>query len=262
MFSLLISLVAPGLVTANQDAEKDGFAGSYFIDRGYATEHLNIESDGSYRSYAVSRHPVQGPVGQWKFENGFLRLRPSQSQDLKGLPDSLLVPIAWGERRYLVDRNQLAAFAVWAKTANDTAGIYTGKSREVRPDFVKRLQNYYIGVRQGDPELPSAYMDFYKNGPAVARVIRHRTDDRFELDKGSEDRLFVGLVMFVKAREANLEIVSVTEHAAVAAVRYSRNPHPILVGDTATSGDAASRPFSTGTRQYESIYDVPKLSAD
>lgn len=199
-FALAVDAQRTAITRENSTPSAMAWAGDY-----YAGDGLGANISMSLASHAGVAAAWQGCLGTYAINkgnvvaqsDGSLRLEYEQPNDPKsiGFADHVL-PVAWGERMYLIPESQLPAFA--------SAVNLGSEPREEAPgSFLMRNGDERREVR-GLPDLPPAQRSLIRDVPLDVGVVSvkrlpdvdpHHYECRFrlELAHGASDRLAEGM---------------------------------------------------------------------
>lgn len=197
----------------NAATPKVAWAGDYYF------------GDGLGQNVSLSLAPVSGVAATWQGclgtyatnkgrvlpqADGSLLLEYEQPNDqsMFGFADHL-VPVAWGERMYMIPEKELPAFASAVNLGDEPRNDAHGS-------FLMRTGDEQRKV-DGVPELPPALQSLIRDVPlevGVVSVSRLRDKDadqfecryRLELDRGANDGLVAGMKLLAIGSSAGNRI--------------------------------------------------------
>ena len=229
-------------------------AGQYFLGDGLGLNcSLLLTRDGRFKYVWTGCLGEYGRAkGTWKLEGDVVLTSIQPLRQTSVPPTQLpqthqlarlgrrLVPVPWGKSMYLVDENEVPAFAASARKPLKAYGaelIFSSDYKRPIPTSGSK-----------EPLLPARFEDFFRNGPAVTRVTGRRSDGTVVLEGGSTHRLYPGLFITSPGwgDNAEVEVLYVTGSKAVGQpYRLGKNAKPIKIGTGLWTGDEFSRPLET-----------------
>jgi hypothetical protein len=199
---ILLFVCSPARAGDNANSSISDLVGTYYWGDGLGFNMtLNIEADGRFSfkwtgclgTYAQSQ-------GTATCENGTVALKPETKS--KDLP-SVLLPIRWGERLYLIEQDKLLDFC-----------NAINQSEEPRKDI---HGNVYIRV--GDehkpvscaPALPGEWSSFLLPEPVKGSILKMIGPYEAEVNLGTKNGLKKGMVLYAwGAKDTDFTSVRVT----------------------------------------------------
>ena len=206
----------------------DKLVGKFFRADGVS---LEIKSGGRF-TYVMDTDVgnVERADGTVEVIDGRLWFWPSSESRLQ--PNSRLtgwwVPVAWGERQYLIEEQQLLPFANDVNLGTEPRKSLTGSYLLRRGDVDRPVTGW--------PDVPAEWRGYLLHQP-IGGVITKVTDDRHaEIDVGRRNGLRAQMVLMAARRSGgwlDVTVTSVTPNSS----RVSGDPgeSPLFVGQRVTS---------------------------
>ncbi|MCC6407453.1 MAG: hypothetical protein IT453_09815 [Planctomycetes bacterium] len=188
-------------------AGKHPWAGRYYASDTDSGDEFLL---APMRGWVRIRHGVgrQTFVGAGSIELAEQRLRfVDDGQVPNAVPVPVLLPVRWDARRYLLFPSGITSFL------NDV-----NAGREQSKAFTQRLVCGGNTYAHGKPELPPELAKSVFEPPLVARVVRveprppidEHVNSSVELDVGSDDGVYVGMLLYPRLEGSASGWVSVT----------------------------------------------------
>ena len=209
-----------------------------------AHSHWSLDLSGDHRFSASWGACLGGSAheGAWRLEGDVLILEPDPPCDLDDLHGmaTRYIPVWWGNRHLLVTEIQIPALCA------DARGKAPPQEARVNGLYLVKVLASGAPAGMGAPVVPKRFRHFYESGPIRAQVVRVNDDGTVTLDKGSDDRLQVGMWLTIGwfRDDIEAEVISVSEHSAVARAYYSqRSERRIAPGERLTTGERGQYPL-------------------
>jgi hypothetical protein len=186
--------------------------------------------------------------GRWELSGDVVTMQPERPNKREGFEgmNVRFVPIVSGTRLFLVDENETPGFCAAAGRGDLPSG-----DRIHGNDYIKRTVGLLPSLSD-KPVIPERFVEFYEKGPVVAKVIWLGPGGRVTLNKGSADRLRVGMLLGLNRFDGiEVKVTEVQEREATGDVFYYWNSdREVKVGDEFTTGSYWHRPWGTGYPRY------------
>lgn len=196
---------------------------------------LNLGADHRYGYHGLHSNDK----GSWRVKDGVVVLEPEKA----GSDEEVrYVPLRWSHFTYLIDENQMAAFAAMARA---------GKSH---PELTK----FEAGKPVKTPVFPERYRSFYEQGPVLASVDGFQEVGLVSLSTPSAKRVKPGaLLAATDGKGPDLEVIMVGQDSLLVKARYVfPGGHAVRMADAYTTGDFDAAPHKTGTAFFGSFEEV------
>lgn len=225
-------------------------AGKYYFGDGLGVG-CTLTLNGNHE-FSFTWHGCMGEYdnnkGTWKLDGDVVQIEPTKPNKCEGFQGTNIrfIPARFGGRQYLVDEFEMPGFCAAAGQGDLPKDIHG-------EDYVKITQGYALVEIDSSTTIPKRFESFLKDGPVVTKIVRFDDDGNAVLDKGTNNRIAVGMRL-VAARFENIElkVTSASEDEAIAQPLYYWNSHTkAAVGDTFTSGQSWFRPRGTGTERFK-----------
>lgn len=247
-------LIPPPLKTRDATSEtavpEKKLFGEYFFGGLGNTNLLDLKPTHRYSyTHGTCTSRDSPSYGRWEQRDGTILLFPDEEH---GYPRSThLIPVTWGERVLLIDKNQMPGFCVSLKNYGSLMnyGFHEDYTSRSKPN---------ASPLAGKPSIPKKYQDFLDRGEITARVMGVNIDKSVVLFGKQVPRLQPGMQLCVDNHPAEREPWDKPE-LQILAVRglwararqvsvFSKYRKIILPGDTFTTGSTSDRPERTVSR--------------
>jgi hypothetical protein len=173
--------------------------------------------------------------GEVASTNGTVRLLfryPNDRKGFQGIAPELL-PVRWGERRYLIPTDSIVRFANAINAGTEPSSLFGGRS----PYFLLRRGDEKKKI-SGQPSLPDEYMRYILKDPIKAKISsvneshvqQSRRITSITLDVGSADGLMQGMELHIQS-PSNLYdtafVTNVSEHSAQGLIEQMELTDPV-----------------------------------
>ena len=190
-----------------------GLAGKYYFgDHLGSNERLIIQEDGYY-SYKGSRclGTYAKSAGKASLVNGVLTLKPETAS---GTQPSDLIPLKWGDRLYLIDKDEILDFCNEINQAFEPRKYDEGFTYIREPDWRKAVT--------GAPNLPEEWRSFVLKKPLKGKIVCLLDPYVAEIDLGAEDGVRCGMLLTAhgKGDFTQLCVAIVRRNQCVAVYKY------------------------------------------
>lgn len=270
-FLLITCLIGTATVSAQQTLTISDLAGTYSAGHNFGGSSITLEADGTYfqnsgactmaikesGTFVLVDELVRFTILKYtgvKFSDEskeydlfdaqarkeFFDYRDEKVEPLK--TEFTLLPVKWGERIYLLDKDDLQNFA-------NAINLGLEPRTEMRSEpyfgsFFLRESDLAKSV-SGKPSLPAEWQSFILTKPITAKIVALEDQDKTKvatINKGSRDGLKVGMKLLAKGEEPSPwsktgEILLVEEGTAKVQV------NDLKVGDIINSKYVSSHPL-------------------
>ncbi len=200
------------------------YAGHFGVD---SNESLELTPDARFALHTEGLHAGPRSLGRWRLDGDLIRFDFASDAPAAGdwFYAKGLVPVRWGDRRYLLRPSELPAFCNSVNNGTESA-------HRSRSFFVDHGECRVSGL----PELPTEFAERLRAAPLttrVARVIDEPVPDeepsrsgwtrtRVQLDAGSRDGLRTWTELFVVEPEMSgwVELARIDDESSEAIIRF------------------------------------------
>ncbi len=207
--------------------------------------------DGMGVNVFVALSPKNGYVFEWRGcmgvydrnygqvtpKDGKLKLSftfPNERRGFQGLAEEF-IPIAWGERRYLIPADDVVGFCNDINAGDEPRD-------EVHGEYLLSRDDHEVKV-SGRPNLPAEFQAYLLDKPVKARITAVKStatrpslakvpfrDTTVALDVGRADRLLAGMKLYVTKPDSvvvSMKVTKVEQHSAEAVMsQLGEGPGP------------------------------------
>jgi hypothetical protein len=217
-------------------------AGTYHESSGLAGCIVDLRPDGTVSmQYWFDVGDMEPNGGAYTVRNGLVQIRYEPPTHLRDWPQSpeRLVPVLWGERRFLVWEEQLADF--WdtvhhgADPCSQAMGVWWSLFRREGDDAKPAT---------GLPQVPPRYVDYVVRTSVLGKVVAMDGNGGFSLNVGTADGVSAGMVFSRPSSLSELVVRSVDERKCVGERTSPEfDDEPIAMGDSFMVGEADRLPL-------------------
>ena len=268
-------------------ALEDDLVGRFLLGTGYTSWRIEIRPDGRFECLESGCVATHRYVGRVERDGEDLVLRSEASTDLRHDGGTVAssktfgpyVPVRWGERLYLVGRDQGDEFCQAVNVGSEPRSRSWGRGVE----FILRDSDWDRAA-EGRPQVPAEWQGFLLPGPVIGRVTAVDPAGTATIDLGAADGLAAAMQLTLHFQRASDEgvadgqawftrtavpVLDVEPGCARIVTRQS-NPPP-RVGDLVTGHIPVERPLpfevwraagSTSRLTFDPLPPLPGTSAD
>lgn len=220
-----------GLATCVSGGQND-LSGTFFRGDGIGESFAVEVTPGGRFAYTLDSDvgPIEHASGCVQVTGNEVRFVPDSAAELKDRSAILgtWFKVRWGQRLYLVRKDELTRFANHVNRGAEPRSLPTGRFALRRGDEEKPAK--------GLPELPEQWRVYLLPRPVRGTITALRSNGYAEVNLGLSSGLQSGMVLMAKTRAGGWSEVTVsTVEVDRSIVSVDLGEEPLFVGQTVTS---------------------------